>query len=127
MSNLLTIRPIATTDYSQWQILWEGYNNFYERNSFPIEITHMTWSRFFDTSEPIYALVEEKNGQLLGLVYYLFHRSTIQIELTCYLQDIFTVEKARGQGIGKALIEAVYEQAKIMKSPRVYWQHRKII
>lgn len=122
MPNSFIIRSVAIDDFEQWQILWEGYNRFYGRDSLPIEITQTTWSRFFDNGEPVYALVAEKSGQLLGLAHYLFHRSTIQIERSCYLQDLFTSEAARGQGIGRALIEAVYEQAKNNKSPRVYWQ-----
>jgi GNAT superfamily N-acetyltransferase len=82
----------------------------------------MTWSRFFDVEEPVHAVVAEKDGQLLGLAHYLFHRSTTQIAPTCYLQDLFTQEAARGQGIGRALIEAVYERARVAGSPRVYWQ-----
>ena len=81
-----------------------------------------TWSRFFDTSEPVHALVAEKDGELVGLVHYIFHRSTTMISPTCYLQDLFTVEHARGQGIGRGLIEAVYEQAKSAGLQRVYWQ-----
>jgi len=68
------------------------------------------------------ALVAEKDRQLLGLAHYIFHRSTIMIEPTCYLQDLFTAESARGQGIGRSLIESVYEQAKAAGSLRVYWQ-----
>ena len=40
----------------------------------------------------------------------------------CYLQDLFTDQSARGQGIGGALIGKVYEQAKRAGTPRVYWQ-----
>jgi len=53
---------------------------------------------FFDDSEPVHALVAEKDGELLGLAHYLFHRSTIQIKPVCYMQDLFTDEAARGQG-----------------------------
>jgi GNAT superfamily N-acetyltransferase len=121
MSAPLTVRAVALADFPQWQLLWEGYNRFYGRNALPAEITQMTWSRFFDAYEPVYALVAEKDGQLLGLVHYLFHRSTILIEPTCYLQDLFTNAAVRGQGVGRALIEAVYERARIAGSPRVYW------
>ena len=69
----------------------------------------------------IYALVAETNGQLVGLAHYLFHRSTITISPTCYLQDLFTSQPARGKGVGKALIKGVYEQAKNTGSSRVYW------
>jgi GNAT superfamily N-acetyltransferase len=104
--------------------LWDGYNRFYGRadaTALPDAITQMTWSRFFDAYEPVHALVAERDGQLIGLVHYLFHRSTIQIAPTCYLQDLFTNEASRGQGAGRALIEAVYERAKAAGSSRVYW------
>jgi GNAT superfamily N-acetyltransferase len=116
-----TVRPVAPTDLAQWEALWEGYNSFYER-TVPAEITRVTWSRFFDASEPVHALVAEKDGRLLGLVHYLFHRSTSLVSPTCYLQDLFTAETARGQGVGRALIESVYERARSAGSQRVYWQ-----
>jgi GNAT superfamily N-acetyltransferase len=102
---------VAATDFPQWAPLWEGYNTFYERK-LPDGITQATWARFLDESEPVHALVAEQDGQLLGLVHYLFHRATATIELSCYLSDLFTSEAARGKGIGCALIEAVYERAR---------------
>jgi GNAT superfamily N-acetyltransferase len=118
----LTVRPIAHEDFDKWLPLWQGYNLFYGRPALLAEITQMTWSRFFDAYEPVHALVAEKGGEVLGLVHYLFHRSTIHIAPVCYLQDLFTTESARGQGVGRALIEAVYELARQAGSPRVYWQ-----
>jgi GNAT superfamily N-acetyltransferase len=123
--NQIVIRPVMHEDFAAWKILWDGYNAFYGRKeltALPDEITRTTWSRFFDITEPMHALVTENAGQLLGVAHYLFHRSTIQIEPTCYLQDLFTAEAARGQGVGRALIEEVYIRAKQAGSPRVYWQ-----
>ncbi|HUI16606.1 MAG TPA: GNAT family N-acetyltransferase [Alphaproteobacteria bacterium] len=121
----LTIRSVARQDYDRWLPLWEGYNAFYGRSgatALSPEITRMTWERFFDAYEPVHALVAESNDQLLGLAHYLFHRSTTAIGPYCYLQDLFTSEAARGKGVGRALINGVYEQAKLAGSPRVYWQ-----
>jgi GNAT superfamily N-acetyltransferase len=104
--------------------LWNGYNAFYGREgatALPPEITAMTWSRFFDAYEPVHALVAESNGRLLGIVHYLFHRSTISVAPNCYLQDLFTDAAARGKGVGRALIEAVYARAGEAGCPRVYW------
>ena len=83
---------------------------------------HRTWQRFFDAYEPVHALVAESHDVLLGLTHYLFHRSTTAIGPVCYLQDLFTSEAARGKGVGRALINGVYEQAKRAGSSRVYWQ-----
>jgi GNAT superfamily N-acetyltransferase len=121
MTQALLVRPVETRDLPEWEVLWEGYNTFYER-TVPAEITRTTWSRFFDAYEPVHALVAERAGRLLGLVHYLFHRNTTMIGPTCYLQDLFTVEAARGQGVGRALIQAVYERARTGGSTRVYWQ-----
>jgi GNAT superfamily N-acetyltransferase len=79
----------------------------------------MTWTRFFDADKPVHALVAESSGALLGLTHYLFHRSTTSIEPTCYLQDLFTGEAARGKGVGRALINGIYEQAKLAGALRV--------
>jgi GNAT superfamily N-acetyltransferase len=121
MPNPLTVRPAAPTDFAQWAPLWEGYNRFYQR-TLPAEITEMTWTRFFDAYEPVHALVAERDGQLLGLVHYIFHRNTIMIGPTCYLQDLFTSAASRGQGVGRALIEGIYAKAREAGAPRVYWQ-----
>jgi len=119
------IRPLGRDDRAQWASLWDGYNAFYGRTgptALPPEITEETWRRFFDPEEPVHALVADAGGQLIGLTHYLFHRSTTAIALTCYLQDLFTSEAARGRGVGRALIEGVYEAAKAAASARVYWQ-----
>ncbi|HTV85368.1 MAG TPA: GNAT family N-acetyltransferase [Dyella sp.] len=124
MHHWATIRSVTHDDFRAWLPLWDGYNAFYGRSgatALPADITRMTWSRFFDAYEPVHALVAEHEGRLLGLAHYLFHRSTIQIEPSCYLQDLFTDETARGMGIGRALIEAVYRQAAQAGCARVYW------
>jgi GNAT superfamily N-acetyltransferase len=121
----VSIRSVTRQDYERWLPLWNGYNAFYGRSgatALSPAITAMTWARFFDAYEPVHALVAERGGDLLGLTHYLFHRSTTAIEPTCYLQDLFTSEAARGKGVGRALITAVYEQAKRAGCSRVYWQ-----
>ena len=119
------IRPIRRADYEEWRPLWDGYNAFYGRSgetSLPEEITRRTWERFFDVAEPVHAQVAEEAGEVLGLVHYLYHRSTTRLHDVCYLQDLFTAARARGRGIGRALIHAVYDAARAAGCSRVYWQ-----
>ena len=125
MSLNITVRPIQRSDYDAWRPLWDGYNAFYGRSddtALPEDITQATWERFFMPSEPVRALVAEESGRLLGLTHYIFHRSTTRLRDICYLQDLFTVEQSRGRGVGRRLIEAVYEIARDKGCTRVYWQ-----
>lgn len=123
MQAAFRIRSVARGDLARWEPLWAGYNAFYHRTLAP-EITRTTWLRFFDAFEPVHALVAERGERLLGLVHFLYHRSTITIGPTCYLQDLFTAEDARGQGVARALIEAVYARAAEGGASRVYWLTR---
>lgn len=122
MSDSLIIRSVTNADLTHWLPLWEGYNRFYGRNSMPDKITQTTWSRFLDDAEPVYAVVAELNGRIVGFAHYIFHRTTNRSDLNCYLQDLFTDENTRGQGVGRQLIEEVYERARAAGSHRVYWQ-----
>ena len=125
MSKRLDVRQILRSDYDGWRPLWDGYNAFYGRSgltALPEEVTQVTWERFFNESEPVNAMVAEESGRLVGLAHYVFHRSTTRLHDVCYLQDLFTDERVRGRGIGRRLIEAVYERARDARCSRVYWQ-----
>jgi len=125
MTEVILVRPIERTDYAAWRPLWDGYNRFYGRHgptALPEPITEATWERFFSSEEPVYALVAAEDGRVTGLAHYLFHRSTTRLTDVCYLQDLFTAHEARGRGIGRKLIHAVYDAAKAAGSTRVYWQ-----
>jgi len=120
----IAIRTVERRDFAQWRTLWDGYNRFYGRagqTALPEDVTQTTWARFFDAYEPVHGLVAECAGELVGLTHYIFHRSTTMIGPTCYLQDLFTREVARGKGVGRMLIAGVYERASHAGAGRVYW------
>ena len=119
-SNMIEIRPFSPDDRKAWEPLWQGYLTFY-KSSLPAEVTETTWRRFLDPSEPMHGLAAVLDGRIVGIVHYIFHRSTWTTRDYCYLQDLFTAEEARGHGVGRALIEAVYEKAKAAGASRVYW------
>ncbi len=119
------VRELVQGDYADWLPLWAGYNAFYGRQGdteLPGEITRTTWQRFFDPGAPVFALVAEEAGQLVGLAHYLFHPTTTQVAYTCYLNDLYTEPSRRGRGVGRALIESVCARAKVAGAERVYWQ-----
>ena len=123
MSTPLVIRPAQAQDWDQWLPLWRGYNACRaDASTVPDEVTRLTWQRFFDACEPLHALVAQQGGRLVGLTHYLFHRSTTKLGPNCCLQDLFTVAAVRGQGVGRALIEAASERAKAGGASSVDWQ-----
>ncbi len=120
----MQVRPVSRDDFDQWLPLWDGYNAFYGREAdtaLPRAITDVLWERFFDPNEPVHGLVAADGDRLVGLAHYLFHRNTTQMNLSCYMQDLFTSPGVRGQGIGRSLIEGVYLAADAAGSGRVYW------
>lgn len=120
-SAAIHIRPLAPQDEAAWRVLWTGYLDFYE-TSVAEEVYRTTFARLLDPDpHEFHGRVAEVDGQLVGLVHYLFHRHCWRIENTCYLQDLFAAPEARGLGVGRKLIEAVYAEADAAGAPSVYW------
>jgi GNAT superfamily N-acetyltransferase len=117
----IVVRPLTKADHDAWLPLWKGYQAFYKAD-IPDKVSAVTWARFHDADEPMFALGAFDGDVLLGITHYLFHRTCWAVGNTCYLQDLFTVDAARGKGVGRALIEAVYAAAALEGCQRVYWQ-----
>jgi len=113
-------RPVAAHDEASWRALWAGYLAFYQTD-LPPDVTDLTWRRLLDAAEPVHCLVAEADGAIWGIVNYVFHRATWTASSYCYLEDLFTAPEARGRGVGRALIEAVYAAAQAAGATRVYW------
>lgn len=114
------IRPVAAADFPRWLALWKGYQEFY-RVDIPSEVTDRTWERLLDRAEPMECAVADVDGELVGLVHYIFHRSTWTTGDYCYLQDLFVQQQRRGARHGRRLIEHVYDAARAHGASRVYW------
>lgn len=117
-----TVRDLRNDDRPGWEHLWAGYLDFYHAKMEPVTI-EVTWSRLLDPAEPMWCLVAEDadSHELIGLVHCVIHRGTWSIGNFCYLEDLFTAPAARGTGVGRALIEAVYARADELGCARVYW------
>lgn len=115
------MRALQPEDEAQWRRLWTGYLSFYQ-TTVPAPVYASTFARLLgDDPQDFSALVAEADGQLLGLTHYLFHRHAWRIENVCYLQDLYVDPAARGLGLGRKLIEAVYARADAAGAPQVYW------
>lgn len=114
-------RPLQKTDWEDWKRLWTGYLAYYE-TAVDATVYETTFKRLLgDNPNDFNGIVAEREGRLIGLTHYLFHRHAWKIENVCYLQDLFVDPEARGTHAGRALIEAVYAAADAAQAPSVYW------
>lgn len=114
------IRDLRREDRAHWNSLWAGYLAFYKID-LAAEITDLTFARLLDPNEPMFALVAEQDGALVGFAHCVLHRGTWSSADHCYLEDLFVADAARGAGVGRALIEAVYARADALGCARVHW------
>ncbi|WP_136441484.1 GNAT family N-acetyltransferase [Pacificoceanicola onchidii] len=120
-TNDVVVRALRGEDEEQWRALWTEYLTFYE-SSVSEEVYQSSFARLLGNDpQDFHGLVAELDGKLVGLVHYVFHRHGWKIENVCYLQDLYADPFARGRGVGRALIEAVYAAADKAGAPSVYW------
>jgi GNAT superfamily N-acetyltransferase len=117
----VTIRPLVASDERGWRALWAGYLSFYATD-LPETTTAATFARLTSSArQDMQGLVAVSGRQPVGLVHYVFHRTTWSPADTCYLQDLYADPAARGAGIGRRLIEAVYAASDRAGAASVYW------
>ena len=112
------IQPLKAEDRAAWEVLARGYKHFYNTPTSDAEFD-AAWRRLLDR-DGVHGLAAWLDGQLIGIAHYLFHTS-VWATANCYLQDLFTLQDARGKGVARALIEAVAHEARERKVARYYW------
>ena len=138
---MLTVTPLAPADRADWERLFRGYIGFYERDEAQA-MYDRAWAAFMagDRLRALGArlraegpfttpsarspspLPGEEVGEerLVGITHFFVHPSTSGPDV-CYLQDLFTDQAARGQGVGRSLIAAAADWAREQGCGRLYW------
>ncbi|MBX4998443.1 GNAT family N-acetyltransferase [Rhizobium lentis] len=116
----VTIREARPEDEKRWRELWTAYLAFYEV-TVDADITDATWRRTFDPASAIAMRVAEIDGRVMGFALYLTHEGTWIRTNDCYLEDLFVDPAARGQGVGRALMNDLIALCKTKGWARLYW------
>ena len=119
-TNEITIKSLTESDYSDWHKYWQAYLSFY-KTALTAEVTEATWSKILDHDVPIYGFGAFKGIKLVGITHVVLHPNTWNTTDCCYLEDLYVDSAARGLGIGRMLIEQVYQFAEAHNCNRVYW------
>lgn len=119
----MRIKRLQAGDYDLWRPLWQGFLD-HDTITLPEAQTRLTFDRMTDDTnlsmDGFIALDDAGVG--LGMATVIFHASTFLKSDRCYLEDLFVSSTARGQGVGRALIEAVCDLATERDADKVYWQ-----
>ena len=118
----IEVAPFQIEDHARWIVLARGYKTFY-KTTLSNEEYDKTRQRLL-AQDGIFGLGATHDGQLAGIAHFLFH-TNVWTQNVCYLQDLFVDPFLRGQGIARALIEAVATTAKARGATRFYWLTRE--
>lgn len=115
----ITVGRLSPSDRPAWESLFHAYNDFYE-SQYPPAVYDRAWAEF-GADERMHALGAWLDGELVGITHFFVHVATTSLLDSCYLEDLFTAPRARGRGVGRALISAVAAWATEQGCGRVYW------
>lgn len=119
---MIELGPLRPEDRARWEVLARGYKAFYE-TSVTDEEYDATWKRLL-AAQDVFGSAARLDGHVVGIAHYLFHANP-WTPGSCYLQDLFVDEAARGQGAARALIEHVARAARDRGAERLYWHTKQ--
>ena len=115
------IAPIAPEEFEELLPLIAAYQRFYEVEKVDEERNRTFFRRFLAPSEDGLLLGARSDGRLAGYACLYWHFSSLEACESVLMNDLFVDESVRGQGVGRALIEAAAEVASEREVPFVEW------
>ncbi len=116
----MIIRDAEPGDHAGWLTLWQGFLDYYA-TTLPAAVTDHTWARLMDQGCTMKMRLAIRDDRPAGFAIHQHHPSTGIMGDDCYLEDLFVAPSARGQGIGRALIEDLMALARDRGWHRLYW------
>ena len=114
------LRDATPSDESDFRRLWQGFCDGYGLTLAP-EVSDFTWARLMDPGNALTARLACIDGRPQGFAIHQHHPSTWVLGDDGYLEDLFVAPQARGQGLGRALIEDLVAIGRASGWRRLYW------
>lgn len=117
----VTVRELRSGDFFPWYDVYAGYAEFYDR---PLtdDTALLAWSRLTDPQEEVTGLVAvDESGTIVGLAHYRPFVRLLHASRGLYVDDLFVLDSARRQGVGRGLLEAVRAIATAGRYSVVRW------
>jgi GNAT superfamily N-acetyltransferase len=118
----LEIAPIASSEYEELLPLIAAYQGFYEVDDIQTERNREFFRRFLAPSEVGLLLGARSGGRLVGYACLYWHFSSTQACESVLMNDLFVDPELRGEGVGRALIEASAAVARQRGASKLEWQ-----
>ena len=115
------IAPIDPAEFERLLPLIAAYQRFYEAEDIDEDRNRAFFRRFLAPSEVGMLLGAREGGEIVGYACLYWHFSSTQAVETVLMNDLFVTERARGRGVGRALIEAGATVARERGAAQLQW------
>jgi GNAT superfamily N-acetyltransferase len=120
VAGALTIRRAAAGDEQAWLELWTAWQS-HMGGSVPDDVSASAWTQIITPGSGLFALLARSDERALGFA----NVSATPFAWTggpiLFLQDLYVVPEARGRGLGRSLLQAVYDEADAVGADQVFW------
>jgi GNAT superfamily N-acetyltransferase len=121
VTDRLRIAPIAAFELGALLPLIAAYQRFYEVEDVDEERNRAFFARFLTPSEDGMLIGAWRGKELAGYACLYWHFTSLVPAETVLMNDLYVAERHRGQGIGRALIEASAEVARKRGAHQLQW------
>ena len=118
---MTSIRPISTSDFEAWGNLYSAYAEFYQVNQTE-EMRKQVWAWLHNPDHEVKGFIAvSEDGSLIGIAHYRAFARPLSATSGGFLDDLFVSPSARGNEVGKKLIEAVIKIGKEKNWSVIRW------
>jgi GNAT superfamily N-acetyltransferase len=121
MSDDLRTGAITAEQFEALVPMIAAYQGFYEAEDIRTERNREFFRRFIVPSDDGMLIGAWRGGRLLGYTCLYWHFSSTKAVETVLMNDLYVDAEARGEGVGRALIEAAAEVGRERGSPILEW------